>query len=352
VAMPSHDDPRSRDTLRFEALLDRAEAVAGGALGFDDLRDLARLYRLHTSRLARLRERDDDPAAIRHVNALCVRGYGLLYAAPRQPRPAAAPLTRRLARTLSTTWPAVALAAVLLVAGMIVGAALAGRNPEGLYALVPAELGYSPEHLDRLTASAAARDDLLGGSGLGAGHRFFFGSYLFVHNTRVGLLAFATGVLAGVPTVLLQLYNGILLGAFATIFWHGASLRFAAWILPHAIPELTAITLCAAGGLLLGGAVALPGRRPRAAALQDAARAAVLLVGAAVPLFVLAAVIESGVRESTLGVAARLTIAAVLAAAVGGGALWLHRLARRRRLDTSWLRPAQPPPDTARPDAG
>ena len=345
MAAPAHDDQRNGDTRRFEALLDRAEAPHGVALGFDELRDLARLYRLHTTRLARLRERSDDPAAIRHVNALCVRGYGVLYTAPRHSRVPAPPWSSRLAQTLAAAWPAFALAWALLISGLIVGAALAARNPAALYALVPAELGYAPDYLDRLAASPAARDALLGGTGLDAGHRVFFGSYLFVHNTRVGLLAFATGILGGVPTVLLQLYNGILLGAFATLFWQDASLRFAAWILPHAIPELTAITLCAAGGLLLGGAVALPGRRSRAEALQDAARAALVLVGAALPLFVLAALVESGVRESTLGVTARLVVAALMAGAVAAGAVWLRRLARHHRSGASWIRDLAPRSD-------
>lgn len=327
-------DSRVSDTARFESLLDRAAAP----LGFDELRDLARLYRSHTARLARLRERGDDPAAIRHVNALCLRGYALLYATPRRSRSQAPPWPARMAQTLATTWPAFAAAWVLLVSGMIVGAALAARDPAALYALVPAELGYSTEYLDRLASSPAEREALLGGGALGAAQRFLFGSYLFVHNTRVGLLAFATGILAGIPTILLQLYNGILLGAFATLFWQDAPLRFAAWILPHAVPELTAITLCATGGLLLGGAVALPGRRSRTAALQEAARAALVLVGAALPLFVLAAIVESGVRESTFGIAVRLGVAAMLAAAVTGAALWLRRLARRHGRGTTWIR--------------
>ncbi|MCK6555876.1 stage II sporulation protein M [Candidatus Binatia bacterium] len=336
--MPGQEDTNNGATRRFAFLLDRAEATHGAALGFDELRELARLYRQHTARLARVRERADDPAAIHYLNALCLRGYGLLYASRRPPRRASATLAGRLAATLSTAWPAFALAWALLLSGMVVGAALAGRSPEGLYALVPAELGYAPEYLDRLTTSPAARNELLSGGGLGTGHRFFFGSYLFVHNTRVGLLAFATGVLAGIPTILLQLYNGILLGAFATIFLQDASLRFAAWILPHAIPELTAITLCATGGLLLGRAIALPGRQHRSVALQNAANAALLLVGAALPLFVLAAIVESGVRESTLGVAARLVVAGFLTAAVTVGGLWLRRLAHSPHRHPSWVR--------------
>ena len=74
----------------------------------------------------------------------------------------------------------------------------------------------------------------------------------------------ALEILAGVPTILFQVYNGLLVGALGSVFFSDPwPFEFLAWILPHGIPEFTAITLCAAAGLLLGGAVALPGRRRR-----------------------------------------------------------------------------------------
>src|SRR5258705_10816853 len=66
--------------VRFEPLLDGAEASRSPRVSFRELRELGRLYQLHTALLARLREDRDDPDELRHVNALCVRGYALLYA--------------------------------------------------------------------------------------------------------------------------------------------------------------------------------------------------------------------------------------------------------------------------------
>src|SRR5437870_11374627 len=80
-ATPPSDDAR-RATERFEAQLDRCERLRAGGLPFDELGELGRRYRAHTARLARLRERDDDPAEIRHLNALCVRAYSFLYVPP------------------------------------------------------------------------------------------------------------------------------------------------------------------------------------------------------------------------------------------------------------------------------
>jgi len=336
-ATPPSDDAR-RATERFEALLDRCERLRAGGLPFDELGELGRRYRAHTARLARLRERDDDPAEIRHLNALCVRAYSFLYVPPASERSLRTVVLERLPDALGRTWRVQALAWTLLLAGITLGGALAWRDPQSLHAFMPAGCGYTPDRVDQLIASPAARADFLGRSAVPATINAFFGSALFAHNTRVGLLAFATGMLAGVPTVLLHLYNGILLGAFAAIFFRDPlPLDFLAWILPHGIPELTAITLCAAAGLCLGGAVAAPGRQGRRRALREAVNPALLLFGGSIPLFALAALAESFVRESTLGTAPRLGIAAAFAAGLVAALLAVRRFSRRVPVDAAWL---------------
>ncbi len=325
------------DTKRFAALLDRSEGRGLTRLAFGELRDLARLYRLHTSRLARLRTAGGDTEAIRYLNALCVRAYTYLFVSPRR-RSLRVMLREEMPGALARTWNAQVVAWAILAAGILVGAALGWRDPGAVHALVPGSLGYSAADLDRLIASPAARADFLQRSSLSSGAHAFFSSVLFVNNTKVGLLSFATGMLAGVPTALLQLYNGMILGAFASIFARDAlPLAFWAWFLPHAIPELTAITFCAAGGLLLGAAVAAPGRQTRGRALRQATNPALLLFVASVPLFLVAAGVESFVRESSLGLWPRFAVAAAMLAALLLGSMRLRRLARRRSVDRSWL---------------
>ncbi len=327
---------RRSDAERFEALLDLAERVRTQGLPFDELRELGRLYRLSSTRLARLRAGGDDPEAIRHLNALCVRAYTFLYSAA-VPARGARP-QRSWWELLGSTWRAQAIAWLLLMGGMLVGGALGYRDPRALPALLPASMGYSANLVDRLVASPSARAQFLERDATPAARNVLFGSFLFVNNTRVALLAFATGMLAGVPTALLQLYNGILIGAFASIFLRDPwPVHFFAWILPHGIPELTAITLCAAAGLLLGEAVAAPGRQRRREAVRRAATPALMLFATAVPLLALAAVTESFVRESALGTGPRLGVAGLMA---GGLLIALASVRRLNRKvpDTSWLR--------------
>jgi uncharacterized membrane protein SpoIIM required for sporulation len=344
---------RRADLARFEALLDQCERLRVAQLPFDDLRELGRLYRRHAAELARIRGRDEDPEAIRHLNALCVRAYTHLYPSPPPEQARAASFTERLPVAVALTWRPQLLAWALLLLGLILGAALQAHDPDAVYALVPRSLGFSTGQLDRLVSSPESRSEFLAGDETPATSNALFGSFLFAHNTRVGFLSFATGMLAGVPTILLQVYNGLLVGALGSVFFEDPwPFEFLAWILPHGIPEFTAITLCAAAGLLLGGAVALPGRRRRRDTLRDAVEPALLLVGAAIPLFAMAAVIESFVRESALATGTRLGVAAAMLALLLGATLYVRRVAMRVEVDTTWLFELSAPPRSESPGSG
>jgi len=331
-----HPDPE-RDLQRFEALLDRSERMLGSGPSFSELRELGMLYRRQMARLARLRERADDPDAERHLNALSLRAYTLLNG-NRSARNSDRPSPNRAVQTLARTWPALKLSAALMALGIFVGASLAARDTRALSILVPTALGYTPVMLERLMASPEEQRRFLERRDASIGSNSLLGSALFAHNTQVGLLGLATGMLAAIPTVILQLYNGMIVGALGAIFIGGPwSVEFLAWILPHGIPELTAICLCAAGGLLLGGAILAPGRRTRRRAIREAMDSASLLFAASIPLFLVAAGIESFVRQSTLGTGIRLGIAAAMFGLLAAAAAAVWRLSLRRVPHASWL---------------
>jgi len=334
-------------------LLERSEQMRSHSLSFDELRELGHLYRISAARLARFRDRDEDPEAIRHLNAVCVRAFAFLYASRAAPRLRNRSIATRVLDTIARTWRAQAIAWLLLLVGALLGGALSARDSEALFALVPAGLGYSPAGLETLSRSHEARGQFLARERTPAAANALFGAALFVHNTRVGLLAFATGILAAVPPILLQLYNGMMLGAIASIFLRDPwPFPFLAWILPHGIPELTAVTLCVAAGLVVGMAVAAPGREGRRRALRTAIDPALLLFGASVPLFLVAGAVESFVRESELGTTTRLLIAGAFALLLVAALSFSWHLARQRHVDTAWLKELTGPPRSGRPGSG
>src|SRR5262245_61873964 len=189
--VPAADD---RTTAAFEALLDRTERLRPAGLGFDELADLATLYRSHLARLARLRAAGTDRPALRHLNALCVRAHTLLHVEPTSGGALHRAALVELPRALGRTWPALLVAWALLGIGIAVGLMLGLTDTTAVHALMPDGMGYGPDMLDRLLASSAARQRFFEPHAAAPGHNAMFGSFLFANNTRVGLLAFASGV--------------------------------------------------------------------------------------------------------------------------------------------------------------
>jgi uncharacterized membrane protein SpoIIM required for sporulation len=335
---------------RMEAILDSIERP-GKRASFDEIRELAHLYRVSSARLARLRSRDADPDAVRYLNALCVRAFTHLQVPGAHRRRAGRFFASDFPATLAATARLQMLVGALLVAGAIVGAALVTHNPAALYVCIPGWM-YPADELQQLASSAAVRRQFLSHQSMTLGIKSIFSAGLFIHNSEVGILAFATGILAGIPTLLLVFYNGLTLGAFASVFSpEDTRWLFWAWLLPHAIPELLATILCASGGLLIAKAVVAPGREGAGAALREAGRPALQMVAAAIPLLILAAAIESFLRQSALSTAARYACAGASLGAIAAYVGYVRQLTRRRpEVDLDWLVRAGRP--AALPDSG
>ena len=83
-----------------------------------------------------------------------------------------------------------------------------------------------------------------------------FSSYLITHNTKVSIFSMALGMTWGVGTVILLLYNGIILGAISLDYIiSGETVFLLGWLLPHGAIEIPAILLASQAGLVLAGAL-------------------------------------------------------------------------------------------------
>ena len=87
-----------------------------------------------------------------------------------------------------------------------------------------------------------------------------FATFLFTHNAQIAIFAFALGFACAVPTVLLILYNGLMLGAFFALFAaKGLGPNVAGWLMIHGTTEIFAICISGAAGIRIGMAIAFPG---------------------------------------------------------------------------------------------
>jgi uncharacterized membrane protein SpoIIM required for sporulation len=272
---------------------------------------LDELYRRTTVHLARVTTRTRDQHLINYLSQLTASAHSLIYLPPRESiwRGAARFIVEGFGRVIIRHWRLHLLSAVLVIGGGLVGFFAASADPMVAHALWPAgdvrQPGSTPNQL--LTVLRSGREG-------GGGEKFLFASFLFQHNLKVGLLALATGVLASLPTVLLMIFNGMLMGVFVSIHYQaGIKAEMWAWILPHGVTELGAIMLCGGAGMVLGQAVVHPALYSRRQSLVNAGREAAQVCLGVGLMLVAAAIIESYVRQSHWSTNARLAFAAATA---------------------------------------
>lgn len=312
---------RRRETWeQLAAIVAKASGRGGSrALNREELLALGPLYRRVCSDLAYARVHAVSGDLVAHLNGLVGQAHALLYETDTAGR-----ATHAVFNFYLYDFPALLqrhLRYFLAAFGItLLGAFYAywfvAVHPDQSEVFIPPQFKESVEHWK---GGASAQDSSTEFSG-----------ELFANNQRVGLIAYASGVAAGIPTCYLLFNNGATIGALSAeitrvhqhhTFWPG--------ILPHGISELTAIFICGGAGLLLGGSLLFPGRFHRTEAFRKAGLESIYLVLGSIPLFIFAGIVEG--MFSHLGLAAwiRLTFAGI------NGILWyLYLFVPRRRPDT------------------
>ena len=120
------------------------------------------------------------------------------------------------------------------------------------------------------------------------------------NNIRVSFYAFMSGLLLSIGTVLLLLYNGIMLGTFHHFFFE-RNLLFESlsiiWI--HGTIEISSIIIAGAAGLIIGNSILFPKTYSRRQSFIIAAKEGVKIIVGLIPLFILAGFLESFVTRYT-----------------------------------------------------
>ncbi|WP_294235855.1 stage II sporulation protein M [uncultured Sphingomonas sp.] len=296
------------DWTRLDALLQRIEKRSVRVLSEDDLLALPLLYRVTLSSLSVARETSLDRALIAYLEQLCARAYFQLYGVSDSVwRDLLGFFTKGWPRAVASLWRETLVMAFLTVAGAIAAYALVRADPSWFYGIMPDGLAGGR---DPSASAATLRDTLYHSqeSGLGV-----FASFLFGHNAQIAIFAFALGFAFVVPTALLILYNGLMLGAMIAVFADkGLGLNFVAWLAIHGTTELFAIMISGAAGMRIGTAIAFPGRRTRMAALVEEGRSSAIAVAGVVLMLAVAAILEGIGRQVVTRDAMRAGIGGVV----------------------------------------
>lgn len=326
---------REAQWAELDGLVERALGTGLSSLAEHELRRLPVLYRATLASLSVARGTALDRSLVDYLEALSARAYLAVYGSRRSTRGA-------LRRALLETFPRyvrslrgeLALSFGITALGVIVAIALMNVDQGWYDAFVDPGLanGRDPQ-----ASTESLREVLYSG---GDGPLSFFASSLFVHNARIGMACFALGFAAGIPTAFLLFTNGLMLGAFLSLYAsRGLLVPLIGWLLPHGIPEIGAIVLCGAAGLHLGRSMLLPGTMTVRESLMRAGRKAAMVVAGCVVLFGIAGVIEGVFRQVIQNDGVRFAFAAF-------NALWFFgwlMLGGRRRSARAMSPSANPP---------
>ncbi len=130
--------------------------------------------------------------------------------------------------------------------------------------------------------------------------RFDMTMSIMVNNMWVCLFYFILGIFAGIGSVAMMMYNGVMLGAFLQFFAQQGLAREAnltVWM--HGALEISAIVIGTAAGITMGRGLLFPGTYSRFQSFQMSARRGIkIMVGVMVMLF-FAAIIEGNLTRHT-----------------------------------------------------
>src|SRR5438445_177339 len=275
--------------------LGRLVEVAGRRperLGPGGVRRLGSTYRAAAADLALARRRwPGDPVTIR-LEDLVGRSRHLVYATESRSASLRHFLSRGYWRLVRERIGLVGLCWLLMIVPAVLVGAWAASDPAAAGRFLPSQFRGVGEH---------GGGDL----GLALGRQATLAGQILTNNIQVSFVAFAGGILAGVGTTLVLLYNGALIGGVAGLtFAAGRPGPFLSLVAPHGVLELSVIAVSGAAGFSVGWALIDPGRWSRRVALAAGARRGAEIVLGTMPWFVLAGLVEGFVTPTSLPQAA------------------------------------------------
>jgi len=271
----------------------RRNAITG-----DTITQYHRLYQKTAQNLSYSQTYFPNDEVTQYLNGLVSKSHNLLYkdqvSSFKQIRHF---FSTKFIGLLVEQWKFVVVAMILFIIGGVGSFIAVANDPLHIYAILPAEMaqGVNPDRL---------------GEGNGAVDSSLMSASIMTNNIKVAIFAFAGGITFGLVTVYLLVYNGIIIGALAALFWHHEkSYDFWAYIVPHGMIELTAIFIAGGAGLLMGYKLFVPGQYTRGYQLKHHAKRSVQLLLGTIPLFVIAGVIEGFITPAAISLEAKYIVA-------------------------------------------
>jgi uncharacterized membrane protein SpoIIM required for sporulation len=294
---------RTTHWSRLESLLDQAAHGGVRALTRSELRELSLLYRQTAADLSALREDSAGEGYARYLNQLLARAHNIIYSGTKSSVYDVLHFYRKeWPRVFRETLPFTLTATTLFAVGAVLGMVLTAVRPEFMHRMLGPQMVQTIESRKMWTESIV-------------GMRPVASSAIMTNNLTVSFMTFAAGITAGLGTVYMLFFNGLLLGVIGTACWiAGMSLSLWSFVAPHGVLELPAIFIAGGAGLMLAKGLLFPGLLSRRDSVVASGALAVRLVLGIIPLLIVAGTIEGFLSPSAMPASVKLIFAGVMAA--------------------------------------
>jgi len=286
---------------QLESLLARVKEHGLHALSRDELRELGLLYRQTATDLAAVR---GDPSSVqqsRYLNQLLGRAHNAIYSGQKKTVSGIWQFYRREYPAIFRRFlPYTMVATAIFVVGAIAGTSFSLADPD-----------YVREFLGPGMMSKIERHEMWTDSVVSIKPQA--SSFIMTNNLTVSFMAFASGITAGIGTLYLLFFNGIMIGVIGVACaTHDMSVSLWSFVSPHGVLELPAIFIAGGAGLRLAQALLFPGILTRRDSLAVGGTEAVRLLVGVIPMLIVAGTIEAFFSPSSTPAYLKFIAAAAL----------------------------------------
>jgi uncharacterized membrane protein SpoIIM required for sporulation len=286
---------------RLEQLMNQVQRAGLKSLNRAELRELGLLYRQVAADLAVLRADISSVHFARYLNQLLASAHNTIYSGHKTSYLAAFYFYRdTYPQVFRKHFNYILFAFILFLGGAVVGSILTLQDPDFRLKIIGPDMVQTIERHEMWTHSVVAIKPLAS-------------SAIMTNNLSVAFTMFAAGITAGLGTMYMIVFNGLLMGVIgAACAQAGMSLQLWSFVAPHGVLELPAIFISAGAGLRIASGLLFPGVLPRRESLAQAGRQAVQLVLGCVPMLLIAGVIEAFLSPTEITVRLKFVFAASL----------------------------------------
>ncbi|HJX85002.1 MAG TPA: stage II sporulation protein M [Candidatus Angelobacter sp.] len=287
---------------RLDVLLAQSKKHGLKSLTRSELQEMGLLYRQAAADLSTLREDPSGKSYARFLNLLLARAHNTIYSGQKSSAKGFFDFfLHEYPRLFRRNLNLVTIATLLFAAGGIAGMLLTLTRPGFMYLFLGAGMVDTIEHHKMWTDSVVAVKPLAA-------------SGIMTNNISVCFASFAYGLTAGLGTIYMMVFNGVMMGVIGTACWlHGMSLPLWSFVAPHGVLELPAIFISGAAGLRIGQGILFPGLLSRRDSVAKAGAEAIRLVLGMVPVLIVAGTIEGFISPSGLAPTLKFALAGAIA---------------------------------------